>query len=135
MAATVRFARASRDDVAASIASAPSSARVTGDDQPAVVPCVDVHVNLAEWDARAKSIGGNGNTLLAGFSCRLGVQMGRVCDDGTVTLSFPISVRGKNDTRGNALVFPSVSVDPCAHTPPAHPTTPHLVHKSAPAAT
>ena len=38
--------------------------------------------------------------------------MGRVCDDGTVTLSFPISVRTENDTRGNALVFPNVSVDP-----------------------
>jgi len=38
--------------------------------------------------------------------------MGRVCSDGTVTLSFPISVRTENDTRRNALVFTSVSVDP-----------------------
>lgn len=53
-----------------------------------------------------------GNTLAAGFACRLGVRMGRVCSDGTVTLSFPISVRTENDTRRNALVFTSVSVDP-----------------------
>jgi hypothetical protein len=38
--------------------------------------------------------------------------MGRVCDDGTVTLSFPIGERTEDDTRGNALVFPTVSVDP-----------------------
>ena len=73
---------------------------------------MNVFADLAEWDACAESIGGNGNTLLAGFACRLGVRMGRIGDDGTVTLSFPISVRTENDTRGNALVFPSVSVDP-----------------------
>ena len=53
-----------------------------------------------------------GNTLAAGFACLLGVRMVRVCSDGTVTLSFPISVRTENDTRRNALVFTSVSVDP-----------------------
>lgn len=112
LAATVRFARESRQDVAASIASAPPSPRIAGDDQPVVVPSLTAYVDLAEWDARAKSIGGNSNTLLAGFACRLGVRMGRICDDGTVTLSFPISERTENDTRGNALVFPTVSVDP-----------------------
>ncbi len=30
-------------------------------------------------------------------------EMGRVCADGTVTLSFPISERTEDDTRGNAL--------------------------------
>jgi hypothetical protein len=110
--ATAQFARKSRHHVAASIASAPPPPRVAGDEQPLVVPAVNVFADLAEWDACAESIGGNGNTLLAGIACRLGVRMGRVCDDGTVTLSFPISVRTENDTRGNALVFPSVSVDP-----------------------
>jgi hypothetical protein len=38
--------------------------------------------------------------------------MGRVCADGTVTLSSPISERTEDDTRGNAVVFPTVSVDP-----------------------
>ena len=110
--ATARFTRKSRGHVAASIASTPSSPRVAGEDQTVVVPDVNVFADLAEWDACAESLGGNGNTLLAGFACRLGVRMGRVCDDGTVTLSFPISVRTENDTRGNAVVFPSVSVDP-----------------------
>ena len=112
VAATVRFARDRRDHVAASLASAPSRPRIAGDDQTVLVPSVLGYADLAEWDARAKSIGGNGNTLMAAFACRLGVRMGRVCDDGTVTLSFPISVRTESDTRGNALVFPSVSVEP-----------------------
>jgi hypothetical protein len=111
LAATVRLAREIRQEVAASIASAPPSQRVAGDDQPVVVPSLTAYLDLVEWDARAKSIGGNGNTLLAGFACRLGVRMRRVCDDGTVTLSFPISGRTEDDTRGNAML-PTVSVDP-----------------------
>ena len=110
--ATARVARKNRKEVAASIGSAPPSARVAGDDKPAVVPTLTVYVDVAEWDACAKSIGGNWFTLLAGFAGRLGVRMGRVCADGTVTLSFPISERTEDDTRGNALVFPTVSVDP-----------------------
>jgi len=112
LAATARVARHRRKDLAASITSAPPSPRVAGDDQPVAVPSLTAYVDLAEWDARAKSIGGNGNTLLAGFAGRLGVRMGRICDDGTVTLSLPISDRTENDTRGNALTFPVVSVDP-----------------------
>jgi hypothetical protein len=112
LAATVRIARDKRKDVAASIASAPPSPRVAGDDQPVVVPSLTAYVDLAEWDAHAKSLGGNGNTLLAGFAGRLGVRMERIREDGTVTLSFPISDRTENDTRGNAVVFPVISVDP-----------------------
>jgi hypothetical protein len=112
LAATVRLARDRRKDVASSIASAPPSPRLAGDDQPVVIPSLTAYVDLAEWDARAKSIGGNSNTLLAGFAARLGVRMGRISDDGTVTVSLPISDRSENDTRGNALAFPVVSVDP-----------------------
>jgi len=112
LAATMRIARRRRKDVAASIASAPPAPRVVGDDQQVVMPSLTAYVDLAEWDARAKSIGGNSFTLLAGFAGRLGARMGRVCDDGSVTISFPISDRTENDPRGNALVFPVVSVDP-----------------------
>jgi hypothetical protein len=111
-AATVRITRHRRQDVAASMASPPPSPRRPGDDQPVVVPSLTAYVDFAEWDARAKSIGGNSFTLLAGFAGRLGVRMGRVCDDGTVTVSFPVSDRTENDTRGNAVVLPVVSVDP-----------------------
>jgi hypothetical protein len=110
--ATVRVARKRGKDVAASIASAPPSPRVAGDDQPVVVPTLTAYIDMAEWDACAKSIGGNTFTLFAGFAGRLGVRIGRICDDGTVTLSFPLSERTEDDTRGNTLVFPVVSVDP-----------------------
>lgn len=111
-AATVRITRRRRRDVAASMASAPPSPRRAGDDRPVVVPSVTAYVDTAEWDALAKSLGGNGFTLFAGFAGRLGARMGRVCDDGTVTLSFPVANRTEGDTRGNAVVLPTVSVDP-----------------------
>src|ERR1700731_1869167 len=111
-AATARIARHRRKDVVASMTSAPPSPRKVRYDRPPVVPALSAYVDLAEWDACAKSVGGNSFTLLAGFAGRLGARMGRVCDDGTVTLSFPVSDRTEDDTRGNAVVFPTVSVDP-----------------------
>lgn len=111
-AATVRYARRSRAEVAASLGSPSSSIQANGDDVPVVVPSLAMFVDIEEWDSRAKSIGGNALTLGAAFACRLGVRMGRVRDDGTVNLSFPISTRTENDTRGNALVFPGASIDP-----------------------
>ncbi|CPR08340.1 Fatty acyl-AMP ligase FadD28 and polyketide synthase [Mycobacterium bohemicum DSM 44277] len=110
--ATLRVARKRRKDVTASFASGLPSRRGAGDDEPVVVPSVSAYVDLAEWDARAKSLGGNSNTLFAGFAGRLGARAGRVGDDGTVTLSLPISDRTENDTRGNAMVLPVASVDP-----------------------
>ncbi|MGO9523090.1 hypothetical protein [Mycobacterium sp.] len=109
---TARVARKRRKDVAASISSAPPSPRVAGDDLPVAVPTVTAYVDVAEWEACAERIGGNSFTLFAGFAGRLGVRMRRVGADGTVTLSFPISERTEDDTRGNALVFPTISVDP-----------------------
>jgi hypothetical protein len=38
--------------------------------------------------------------------------MGRVGDDGAITLSFPISERTEGDTRANALVRARVTIDP-----------------------
>lgn len=111
-AATVRITRRRRRDVAASMASSPPSPRGAGDDRPLAVPSVTAYVDAAEWDVRAKSLGANSFTLFAGFSGRLGARMGRVCADGTVTLSFPVGDRTADDTRGNAVVLPTVSIDP-----------------------
>lgn len=112
VAAAVRIARRRRKEVAASIASAPPSPRTGGEDRSVVVPSLTAYVDLAEWNERAKSRGGNSFFLLAGFAGRLGVRMGRVRSDGSVTLSLPMSDRAEHDTRGNALVFPVISVDP-----------------------
>jgi hypothetical protein len=111
-AATVRIARHRRRDVVASMTSSPPSPRRAAHERPVVVPYLTAYVDVADWDACAKGIGGNGFTLLAGFAARLAARMGRVRDDGTVTLAFPVSDRTEDDTRGNAVVFPTVSVDP-----------------------
>ncbi len=113
MAATMRIARTRARDVAASFASAPPPPRrIAGNNGPVAVPSLTAYVDLAQWDARARSIGGNGHTLFAAFAGRLGARMGRIGDDGTVTVSFPISDRIEGDTRGNAVVFPVICVDP-----------------------
>jgi hypothetical protein len=98
--------------VAASIASSPPSSRAGGAGEPVAVPSLTAYVDQAQWNGRAKGLGGNSLFLLAGFAARLGVRMGRVGRDGSVTLSFPISNRTEHDTRGNALEFLFVSVDP-----------------------
>ncbi|OBI91167.1 hypothetical protein [Mycobacterium asiaticum] len=112
LAATGRVVRNRRSDVRASFSSGRTSRRGGAADHPVVVPSVTAYIDLADWDARAKNLGGNSHTLLAGFAARLGVRTGRVCPDGTVNLSLPISDRTKDDTRGNAMVLPVASVDP-----------------------
>ena len=78
---------------------------------PALTACID----LAEWDARAKSLGGTSNSLFAGFASRLGVLSGGAFrGDGAVTLSFPVSERTENDSRGNALTTAVVTLRPHA---------------------
>ena len=61
---------------------------------------------------RAKSLGASSNSLVAGIACRLAVRVGRIQDDGTVTLRFLVSLRTEGDTRGNALTSVDVAVDP-----------------------
>jgi hypothetical protein len=78
----------------------------------AIRPTVFAVVDAAEWDARAKELGGNSGSLVAGFAVRLGYIAGQVRDDGTVALNFPVSDRKENDTRANALTGMSVSGDP-----------------------
>lgn len=112
LGAAARMVRHSRQDLASSIQAARRSPRVAGDDQAVVVPSVTAYIDLEDWDARAKTLGGTSNSLLAGFASRLGVRVGRVLDDGAVALSFPVSQRTENDTRGNALTFAVVRVDP-----------------------
>jgi hypothetical protein len=88
--------------------------RYTGDDADSnvVVPAIVVYVDLDQWDARAKALGGNGHSLVAGMAAVLGERMGRHRADGKVTLLIPTSNRTENDTRRNAEILASVPVDP-----------------------
>jgi hypothetical protein len=108
VAATVRLARQHRGRGVS--ASAPSSA--PAGDRRVTLPSLTAYVDAGEWDARANGLGGTSNSLFAGFASRLGVRMGRVGDDGAVTLSFPVSERSGDDTRANALLRARVTVDP-----------------------
>lgn len=112
LAAVVRVARQGRQELTSSIASAPTAARTTGEHQAGGVPTLTAYVGLEEWKTRAKHLGGSSNSLFAGFASRLGVHMGRRLPDGTVTLAFPVGERRPGDTRGNALTFASITVDP-----------------------
>lgn len=108
----VRLARHGRRDLASSVAAAPVPPRAAHHDQAVMVPTLSAFVELAQWDACAKRLGGTSNSLFAGFAARLGLRMGRLLENGKVTLAFPVGERVEGDTRGNALTFANITVDP-----------------------
>lgn len=110
--AAVRVARAGRDELASSVAAAPPPPRRSLDNEVVVVPTVAAYIDQAQWDACAARLGGTSNSLFAGVAARLGVRLGRRLDDGSVTLAFPVGQRVQGDTRGNALTFANITVDP-----------------------
>ncbi len=73
-------------------------------------------IDADEWDARAHSLGGTGNALLAGLAARLAQRVGRVADDGSVTLAMPVDERGPDDTAANAVTNLDIKIDPAAAT-------------------
>jgi hypothetical protein len=44
-------------------------------DELVIVPAITAYVDVAEWDAKAESLGGNGYSMLAAISARLGERM------------------------------------------------------------
>ncbi|OBK45100.1 hypothetical protein A5655_12330 [Mycobacterium sp. 1081908.1] len=112
LVAAARRAWPDRKQFASSIKAAPPSPGAAGTDQAVEVPALTAYIDPAQWDARAKSLGASSNSLVAGVACRLAVRVGRVRDDGKVTLRFPVSLRTEGDTRGNALTVVDVAVDP-----------------------
>ncbi|WP_066914282.1 SDR family NAD(P)-dependent oxidoreductase [Mycobacterium interjectum] len=112
LGAVARRARRDRQELRSSMKAAPPSPKTSNGDQTVEVPALTAYIDLAEWDARAKSLGASSNSLVAGIACRLAVRVGRVQDDGTVTLRFLVSLRTEDDTRGNALTSVDVTVDP-----------------------
>lgn len=111
VASAVRVARSERDGLATSVKSG-SKQRSRRAPVQVVVPNATVFFYAAQWDERAKSLNGTSNSLFAAVGARLGRLLGRVDDDGLVRLSLPVSERGPDDTRANALTEASVTVDP-----------------------
>jgi len=71
-----------------------------------------IFVDADEWDARAHSLGGTSNALLAGLAARLAQRVGRVARDGFATLAIPVNERTADDTRANAITSVDITVDP-----------------------
>jgi len=71
-----------------------------------------VFLDADEWNARAQSLGGTSNALLAGLAARLAQRVGRVTTDGSVSLAIPVNTREADDTRANAITNVDATVDP-----------------------
>ncbi|MGA9678012.1 MAG: hypothetical protein WBR28_23130 [Mycobacterium sp.] len=113
--AAARFARRNGgvDGSGTQLPSAPRS-RFVGPDQCVALPKATVFVDADEWDARAHSLGGTSNALLAGLAGRLAQRVGRVAGDGVATLAIPVNERADGDTRANAITAVNIMVDPAA---------------------
>jgi hypothetical protein len=93
--------------------SAPGPVRGDGGDAQVVIPGITISVDLDDWDARAKALGGTSNTLAAALTAKLGERMGRRHDfDGPATVQLVVSERTDGDPRAMAVSIAPVSVDP-----------------------
>jgi hypothetical protein len=107
--AAARFARRNRGRAGSAT---PPPAPLAGVDELVALPTATIFLDADEWDARADSLGGTGNTLLAGLAARLAERVGRVAADGSVTLAMPVNERVADDTRANAVAMVDITVDP-----------------------
>lgn len=80
------------------------------------VPTATVFVAAADWDARAHSLGGTSNALLAGLAAHFAQRLGRVTPDGSVVLRMPVNTRAAADCRANGFVNVDFTVDPAPTT-------------------
>jgi hypothetical protein len=77
------------------------------------VPGVTISIDLGNWDARAKALGGTSNTLAAALTAKIGGRIGRRHDgDGAVTVQLVTSERTDGDPRAMAVSIAPVSIDP-----------------------
>jgi Wax ester synthase-like Acyl-CoA acyltransferase domain len=115
--AAAQFAR--RDGGRAGTATLPPTAPpapTPGADERVTLSTATIFVDAEEWDARAHSLAGTSNTLLAGLAARLAQRVGRVTADGWATPSIPVNQRTAGDTRANAITNVDITVDPAPAT-------------------
>ncbi|HTX97525.1 MAG TPA: hypothetical protein VME67_23450 [Mycobacterium sp.] len=116
VAAAARFARSNRGDSAGTQPPSAARSRFVGPDQRVAAPMATIFVDADGWDARAESLGGTSNALLAGLAARLAQRVGRVTADGFVPLAIPVNLRADGDTRSNAITAVDFLVDPAPAT-------------------
>jgi len=114
--AVVSAARFARRNRASARPTTPPPVLSAGADEPIAFPQATIFIDAAEWDARAFSLGGTSNGLLAGLAAHLGQRMGRVAADGSVDLTLPVNERAAGDTRANAITNVDFTVDPAPAT-------------------
>lgn len=108
--AGARMARRARREA---VASAPMSAPIVTSDEQIDLPAATVCVDMDQWDAVAKALGGTPNSLLAGLAARFAARAGRVtAGSGLATLAMPINRRFDGDTRANAVDNADLAIDP-----------------------
>ncbi|OBF72248.1 hypothetical protein A5750_17510 [Mycobacterium sp. 852002-51613_SCH5001154] len=110
LVAAARMARAGRAAATSSATKRPVPP--TGPDERITLPMATVFIDADEWDARATTLGGTSNALLAGLAAHLAQRVGRVAADGTVNVGMPVNERTPGDTRANAVVNVDITVDP-----------------------
>ncbi|OBJ18850.1 hypothetical protein [Mycobacterium colombiense] len=120
LSAAVAAARSARRDRRSAGSAVPSGstppAPIAGADEIVTLPTAAFFLDADDWDARAHSLGGTSNTLLAGVAARLAQRVGRVGADGSVALALPVSERTADDTRANAVTMVDIAVDPAPAT-------------------
>ena len=114
--AVVSAARFAQRNRASAGPATPPSALSAGADEPIAFPKATIFIDADEWDARAASLGGTSNSLLAGMAAHLAQRMGRVAADGSVDLTLPVNERAAGDTRANAITNVDFTVDPAPAT-------------------
>jgi hypothetical protein len=82
--------------------------------QVVLVPSLVATIDTEMWDARAKAVGGNTFSLVAGFAARIAQHLGRVRrSDQHVTLVVPRDRReGTGDDRAFAISFANAEIEP-----------------------
>jgi hypothetical protein len=104
------MARRARREAAVS---APVYLPISAPGEQIELPAATVFVDIDEWDAVARALGGTPNSLLAGMAAKLAQRVGRVTPgEGLANLAVPINERFDGDTRANAVGNADVTVDP-----------------------
>lgn len=95
--------------------SEPVSAPARGRGQPVMTAFTTAVIDIDQWDERAKALGGNYFSLVAGFAGKLARNIGRTRPgDGAATLMIPVSERDNpgGETGGNVVTIANVTFDP-----------------------
>ncbi len=108
----VKVATRRKDELVGREEAAPPT--VSGARTPVMTAFTTAVIDKERWDTRAKELGGNHFSLVAGFAGKLAQNIGRTRPgDGAATLMIPVSERDNpGETGGNVVTIAKVTFDP-----------------------